>query len=163
VAVLAISFAKNGKLTSLAFSFDAINTASSIHRANACHKLFCDGLALFATKDVSIALSSSRLPPMSEFHTVQGIQCREVANELPIVGSVIVLEATADAQEELVDECLELEEDDENDSKQKRIAEGDPYGCVWLESCVSFNDVFSFWIMIHIGDWFLNILSHPST
>lgn len=67
---------------------------------------------------------------MTVFHTVQGVLCREVTNELPVIGTVVVLEATADAQEELVDECLELEEDNEGDGTQKRIVEGDPYGCV---------------------------------
>lgn len=60
-------------------------------------------------------------------HTVQDVRCTEVVNELPFIGRVVVLEATADAQEELVDECLELE-DERNKDKPKRIAEGDPYG-----------------------------------
>ena len=74
---------------------------------------------------------------MTAFHTVQGVICREVTNELPVIGTVVVLEATADAQEELVDECLELEEEkNEGDGTQKmRIAEGDPYGCVRFISC----------------------------
>ena len=74
------------------------------------------------------------------FHTVQGVVCREVTNELPVIGTVTVLEATADSQEDLVNECLELEEEQEfeigvdvgvvKEKKQKRIAEGDPYGAV---------------------------------
>ena len=74
------------------------------------------------------------------FHTVQGVVCREVTNELPVIGTVAVLEATADSQEDLVNECLELEEEEEfeigvdvgvvKEKKQKRIAEGDPYGAV---------------------------------
>ena len=74
------------------------------------------------------------------FHTVQGVVCREVTNELPVIGTVAVLEATADSQEDLVNECLELEEEQEfeigvdvggvKEKKQKRIAEGDPYGAV---------------------------------
>jgi hypothetical protein len=84
----------------------------------------------------------------SLFHTVQGVVCREVTNELPVIGTVAVLEATADSQEDLVNECLELEEEEEEqqqqefeigvdvdvvvvkEKKQKRIAEGDPYGSV---------------------------------
>jgi len=68
-------------------------------------------------------------PSAVRLHTVQGVRCREVVNELPVVGRVVVLEATADAQEELVDECLELEDEKTND-KPSRIAEGDPYGAV---------------------------------
>jgi hypothetical protein len=74
------------------------------------------------------------------FHTVQGVVCREVINDLPVIGTVAVLEATADSQEDLVNECLELEEEQEfetgvdagvvKEKRQKRIAEGDPYGSV---------------------------------
>ena len=53
-----------------------------------------------------------------------------MTNELPVIGKIVVLEATADAQEELVDECLELEDERNDSDKQKRIAEGDPYGYV---------------------------------
>jgi predicted nicotinamide N-methyase len=67
-------------------------------------------------------------------HIVNGITCREVQNELPLVGTVTVLEATADAQEELVDEVLLLDEEKLNDGEghavKPRIQKGDPYGSV---------------------------------
>jgi len=74
----------------------------------------------------------------ASYHTVNGVICREVTNELPVIGTVKVLEATADSQEELVDECLHLHEDDDGDEDivnnknlpAKRIAQGDPYGAV---------------------------------
>ena len=116
---------KNGELTSLAFSSSS-SSSSFLSVAN----------------DDAVA-SSSPSPATLKFHTVQGIRCREVTNDLPVIGAVVVLEATADAQEELVAECLELEEDEidneksddatSNSNKQKRkriIAEGDPYGYV---------------------------------
>jgi len=79
---------------------------------------------------------SSPLPSSSSssstFHTVQGVLCREVTNELPVIGTVTVLEATAEAQEELVDEVLAIDDDSVDDQKNtnQRIKEGDPYGSV---------------------------------
>lgn len=76
----------------------------------------------------------------SSQHNIMGISCREVDNELPIVGTITVLEATADSQEILVDECLELEEG----KYEKRISEGDPYGAVlWPASWAVSNYVLS--------------------
>lgn len=80
-------------------------------------------------------------------HTVDGVTCREVYNELPTIGTITILEATAEGQEELVDEILlgmEDNDDDHNDNdgnnddgqakssnqKQKRIVKDDPYGAV---------------------------------
>ena len=70
-------------------------------------------------------------------HTVQGVLCREVGNELPLIGTVTVLEATADAQEKLVDEVLEIDKDHSsaehdvsNENQKKSIKRGDPYGAV---------------------------------
>jgi predicted nicotinamide N-methyase len=79
--------------------------------------------------------------PPTSFHHVQGVTCREVTNILPIVGPVTVLEATADAQEELVDEVLAL--DDEIESiGERRIKEGDPYGSVlWPAAWATANFV----------------------
>lgn len=73
--------------------------------------------------DVVLALQQ----PVSSFHRVQGVKCREVQNVLPIIGTVSVLEATADAQEQLVDEALD---DEISSGEGKRIKEGDPYGSV---------------------------------
>ena len=89
----------------------------------------------------------------SALHTVQGVTCREVTNDLPKIGFVTVLEATADAQEELVNEVLTIddEEDDDDDddnhqknstTKTRRIKEGDPYGSVlWPASWAVANYV----------------------
>jgi len=84
----------------------------------------------------------------SPFHTVQGVVFREVSNELPVIGTVVVLEATADSQEDLINECIEVEEeqedgcDDANGKKRKRIMEGDPYGSVlWPASWAVSNYV----------------------
>ncbi len=119
LATLAIiSVAIHGKFTSLAFSSDSTGIAA-IRRS--------DGVQSYRNQ---CTVLSAQSPPAAEFHTVQGILCREVTNELPVIGKIVVLEATADAQEELVDECLELEDERDDNSKQKRIAEGDPYGCV---------------------------------
>ncbi|KAL3910964.1 MAG: hypothetical protein SGARI_001872 [Bacillariaceae sp.] len=65
-----------------------------------------------------------------EIHMVEDVACREVQNELPVVGTVTVLEATADAQEELVDEVLLLEDERDESTTEARIKEGDPYGSV---------------------------------
>ena len=64
-----------------------------------------------------------------KIHTVEAVTCREVQNELPVIGTVTVLEATADAQEALVDEVLLLE-DERDETTEIRIKEGDPYGSV---------------------------------
>ena len=65
------------------------------------------------------------------FHTVDGVRCREVQNELPVIGTVTVLEATARAQEELVDEVLTMDDDLRGtDTPDRKIKEGDPYGAV---------------------------------
>mmetsp|Transcript_45156 Transcript_45156/g.109935 ORF Transcript_45156/g.109935 Transcript_45156/m.109935 type:complete len:489 (-) Transcript_45156:1073-2539(-) len=67
-------------------------------------------------------------------HTVDGVTCREVVNSgLPIIKTVTVLEATAESQEELVDEVLLLEDELPNnneDGGKRRIENGDPYGAV---------------------------------
>ena len=114
VALGIISSLNEDTVTSLAFSFNPTNAASSGRHINACGH----GRMRLCVQSTST----------TEFHTVQGILCREVMNELPVIGEIAVLEATADAQEELVDECLELEDEISDDGKQKRIAEGDPYG-----------------------------------
>ena len=62
-------------------------------------------------------------------HVVDGISCREVSMELPIVGVVTVLEATAESQESLVDMALALD-DDELPTSEQKLSAGDPYGAV---------------------------------
>ena len=119
LATLAIiSVLNQGKCTSLAFSSESTGIAA-VHRSNS-YRSHCKQWTVL----------SAQPPPAAEFHTVQGILCREVTNELPVIGKIVVLEATADAQEELVDECLELEDERNDSDQQKRIAEGDPYGYV---------------------------------
>ena len=67
-------------------------------------------------------------------HIVNGVECVEVPIELPSLGGrVVVLEATAESQEDLVNLALE-EEGDETDtihsSKLEKLNAGDPYGAV---------------------------------
>ncbi len=115
VALGIISALNEGtKATSMAFSCNPTNAASPARHFNGCGR---NRLRLYVQSTLT-----------AHFHTVRGIRCREVMNELPVIGEIVVLEATADAQEELVDECLELEDEISDNGKQKRIAEGDPYG-----------------------------------
>lgn len=65
----------------------------------------------------------------SNTHVVDGVVCREIPLDLPVVGTVTVLEATAESQEDLVDMALFLEGDDELTCEMKLTA-GDPYGAV---------------------------------
>ena len=66
-------------------------------------------------------------------HQVKGIDCVEVTITLPSIGNVTILEATAAAQETLVDLAL-LEDGDDVSPDQSLIegtlATGDPYGAV---------------------------------
>ena len=116
VALGIISVLNEGKVTSLAFSSNPTNAASSARSTDGSRR--------------NRSILSVQSTPSTDFHTVQGILCREVVNELPVIGKIVVLEATAESQEELVDECLELEDEITEDGKQRRISEGDPYGCV---------------------------------
>lgn len=120
VALAIFSVVNNGKFTSLAFSSYSISVTSAIHHVD-----------IFHSHRHNLLVLSAQSSSATECHTVQGILCREVINELPVIGKIVVLEATADAQEELVDECLELEDENSGDGKKKRITEGDPYGCVY--------------------------------
>lgn len=128
VLALAITIWNDFTPTALSHSFDATTIAFVASRTDGHRR---PNQSLFSAPDNDGVVAASPSPSKTTpFHTVQGIRCREVVNELPVIGTVVVLEATADAQEELVDECLELEEDETDDSKEKRIAEGDPYGAV---------------------------------
>ncbi len=83
----------------------------------------------------------------SQHHIVKGVECREIAIDLPIVGSVTILEATADAQNVLVDLALSLDDvrsiDNRNpqqlssnniqiekSNESVKLNVGDPYGAV---------------------------------
>ena len=57
-------------------------------------------------------------------HVVDGIECVEVSIDLPIVGRITILEATAESQEDLVNMALEEEEE------LSELNKGDPYGAV---------------------------------
>jgi len=61
-------------------------------------------------------------------HIVDGISCREVPIDLPVVGIVTVLEATAESQSDLVDMALALDESEVYG--EQKLAVGDPYGAV---------------------------------
>jgi predicted nicotinamide N-methyase len=76
------------------------------------------------------ALSSETVDSSSssELHIVSGIQCRMVPLDLPIIGTVNVLEATADSQNDLVDAALH--DDDSNSQDDGVLSSGDPYGAV---------------------------------
>ena len=67
-------------------------------------------------------------------HTIQGIQCLQVKVSLPVVGDITILEATADAQEVLVNLALEDDAQDNNNnnpaSPTTNLAHADPYGAV---------------------------------
>lgn len=66
-------------------------------------------------------------------HQVQGIECREVQIHLDVVGPVVILEATADSQNDLVDMALLTEEELDSmssDGDKLRLTSGDPYGAV---------------------------------
>mmetsp|Transcript_8167 Transcript_8167/g.14809 ORF Transcript_8167/g.14809 Transcript_8167/m.14809 type:complete len:331 (+) Transcript_8167:165-1157(+) len=62
-------------------------------------------------------------------HVVDGISCREVSVELPLVGHISILEATVESQQELVDMALLLEGEQDERLEQKLNA-ADPYGTV---------------------------------
>ena len=66
----------------------------------------------------------------SLLHSVNGVDCREVGIDVKHLGIIKILEATASAQDELVEmACATEEEITESDGKQL-IKSGDPYGAV---------------------------------
>eukprot|EP00568_Trieres_chinensis_P004036 CAMPEP_0183292858 /NCGR_PEP_ID=MMETSP0160_2-20130417/1765_1 /TAXON_ID=2839 ORGANISM="Odontella Sinensis, Strain Grunow 1884" /NCGR_SAMPLE_ID=MMETSP0160_2 /ASSEMBLY_ACC=CAM_ASM_000250 /LENGTH=328 /DNA_ID=CAMNT_0025453881 /DNA_START=38 /DNA_END=1024 /DNA_ORIENTATION=+ len=85
------------------------------------------------------AFASSAQKPTADggLHSVDGIECQAVQIELPVVGSVTILEATASSQEALVDAALALDHtsgggnggSDAADSAPA-LNQGDPYGSV---------------------------------
>ena len=68
----------------------------------------------------------------AKHHVVNDIVCVEIPMEIPTIGSVVVLEATAEAQEHLVNLALEEEEEDKNHPtiNSAKLKAGDPYGAV---------------------------------
>lgn len=74
-------------------------------------------------------------------HTVDWVEFVEVHIDVPVIGTVTVLEATAESQEDLVDMAVALE--DEIVEKQL-LSAGDPYGAVlWPASWAVANFVLS--------------------
>lgn len=73
-------------------------------------------------------LSSSRETPCR--HAVYGVECVEVPMNLPTVGRVVVLEATAESQEVLVNMALEDNIPNKNNKVIQQLNAGDPYGTV---------------------------------
>ena len=71
-------------------------------------------------------------PPSYIMHDVDGITCREVSIGVDSVGSVVILEATAESQEVLVDAALALDDDEEivGGPPHLQLDVGDPYGSV---------------------------------
>ena len=76
---------------------------------------------------------------VGSLHFVNGIAFREVPMNLPLVGTVTILEATSESQEELVDMALLLDEEieeasqylsKENKELKQELKKGDPYGAV---------------------------------
>jgi predicted nicotinamide N-methyase len=86
--------------------------------------------------------SQSQTRTRTQLHNVNGVICREVVNyDLPLIDTITVVEATAESQEELVDEVLLEEEEKESFLEESRrsggdpttttrIHNGDPYGAV---------------------------------
>lgn len=72
-------------------------------------------------------IDTTTFPP--RHHVVDGVICREIPMELPFVGVVTVLEATAEAQESLVDMALAMD-DAELEGTPQKLEAGDPYGAV---------------------------------
>ena len=84
-------------------------------------------------------------------HNIQGIECREVQIHLDVVGTVVILEATADSQNDLVDMALLTEEevasmsiDSDKANDILRLTSGDPYGAVlWPAASAVANHLFT--------------------
>ncbi|CAB9529690.1 Putative methyltransferase [Seminavis robusta] len=79
----------------------------------------------------SLANSNNNVP---HHHVVRGIECIEVPMDIPEIGRVVVLEATAEAQEVLVNLALEDDEKPGTPCSESQDAaslqSGDPYGAV---------------------------------
>ncbi|KAL3936205.1 MAG: hypothetical protein SGBAC_008421 [Bacillariaceae sp.] len=93
----------------------------------ACSLLSVD--AFLSTSHSSPATTELLASTSTDFgsttHVVDGVVCREMPLDVPAIGTVIVLEATAQSQEDLVDMALALE-----DEEAGLLEAGDPYGAV---------------------------------
>lgn len=73
-------------------------------------------------------------------HNVNGIMCREVDIDVDKVGTVTVLEATAESQDDLVNSALLMDGDDEVRNEGPTLNSGDPYGAVlWPAASATAN------------------------
>ena len=100
---------------------------------------FCEGLvAGLVHRGVTVSVRGLRSPRLfasrsihrtesERQHVVSGVECVEVPMDIPSLGRVVVLEATAEAQNVLVN--LALDEDTSNVGGPQLKA-GDPYGSV---------------------------------
>ena len=85
------------------------------------------------------SLDSASTPGL---HKVGGIICREVDIYVDKVGSVTVLEATAESQDDLVNSALLMDDDDDDESRNEgpTLNSGDPYGAVlWPAASATAN------------------------
>lgn len=77
-----------------------------------------------ATQKLFVA---SSIITSEQTHVVDGMVCRTIPLKVPTVGTVTILEATAQSQEDLVDMACALEEDDPD---AQLLSAGDPCGAV---------------------------------
>jgi predicted nicotinamide N-methyase len=78
-------------------------------------------------KTLLCATDATKITTTSDRHIVDGVVCREIHMDVPGVGTVTVLEATAESQEDLVEMALALEEET---VETQILTVGDPYGAV---------------------------------
>mmetsp|Transcript_60574 Transcript_60574/g.179550 ORF Transcript_60574/g.179550 Transcript_60574/m.179550 type:complete len:264 (-) Transcript_60574:483-1274(-) len=75
-------------------------------------------------------------------HDVGGVECQAVTVDIEVVGDITILEATAKAQESLVEEAIRLDDDDTVPGGI--IREGDVYGSVlWPSASAVANHILS--------------------
>ena len=73
-------------------------------------------------------------------HNVNGIMCREVIIQIKKIGSVKVLEATAESQDQLVEMACATEEEISQSQNVQLIKSGDPYGAVLWPAASAVSD-----------------------
>jgi hypothetical protein len=78
------------------------------------------------TLHASAEVSPNSIVDGRRYHAVNGIQCVEVTINIEGLGPVTILEATAEAQEDLVNMALE----EDVDETANTLHAGDPYGAV---------------------------------
>jgi predicted nicotinamide N-methyase len=99
-------------------------------------QLFSTTVTTTTTVGDSLSLSTDPAAQPPRRHQVNGIDFVEVVIPLPFIGDVTILEATASAQDALVDLALENDEDlpsegiDDDDNAKLTLPTGDPYGAV---------------------------------